>query len=103
MKQKILIIVAGVLVVGGVGLYVAMQLRTTSPAAPSSGPLTDPTALEAAVKDRIETKAKLQAYKAQLAIYEKVLQHATGNIEAQKRVDTLRREIEALEKQNAPR
>lgn len=103
MKQKILIIIAAVVVLVGVGLYVAMQPRTTAPAVSSPEPLTDPTALETAIKDRIETKAKLQAYKAQLAIYEKILQHAAGNAEAQERVDTLRREIEALEKQNAPR
>lgn len=105
MKQKILIIVAGVAVLVGTGLYVFKQPRTTAlaPATLSPELETDTTALEAAVRARVELKAKLQAYKAQLAIYEKILQHAPDNAEAQRRVDTLRTEIKVLENQNAPR
>lgn len=100
-----IVVVLGV--AGGAGYYL-LQRPSPSPSpeppAVSSTELeTDTTALEAAIKKRVETKAKLQAFRAQLSIYEKVLQHAPGNAEAQRRVDTLRREIETLENQNAPR
>ncbi len=106
MKQKILIIAAVIVVLAGVGLY-WLTLPSAEAPPPSvtdtEGELeSSPTTVEAAIKERVTTKATLQAYKAQLAIYEKVLQHAPQNAEAQRKVNVLRQTIEELEKQSAP-
>lgn len=104
MKRKFLI-TSGIMTLV-IALSVAYFLMQPPPRPPSEAlplPAVSQEQLQTAIKGRVELKAKLHVYKTQLAIYEKILQHAPGNAEAQKRVDTLRHEIEALENQNAPR